>query len=87
MNSIVTEYFMACFAGPPAEVRELARRAYQIWRANPAYPGLRFKPIQGHEGLYSVRIGLNYRALGMREGDTVTWFWIVSHADYDTLIG
>lgn len=78
---------MACFARLPAEVREQARRAYQIWRENPAHPGLRFKPIQGHEGLYSVRIGLGYRALGRREGDTVTWFWIGSHAEYDALIG
>ncbi len=87
MNSIVTEDFMACFAGLAVEVREQARRVYQMWRANPAYPGLLFKPIQGHEGLYSVRIGIGWRALGRLEGDTVTWFWIGSHADYDKLIG
>jgi hypothetical protein len=87
MNSIVTEDFMACFARLPAEVREQARRVYQLWRANPGHPSLRFKPIQGHEGLHSVRVGLGYRALGRREGDTITWFWIGSHAEYDGLVG
>jgi hypothetical protein len=87
VNSIVTEDFMACFSRLPAEVREQARRAYQIWRTNPSHPGMRFKPIQGHAGLWSVRIGAGYRALGRREEDTVTWFWIGSHADYDNLVG
>ena len=86
MNSVVTEDFMSCFAALPAEVREQARRAYQIWRANPSYPGLRFKPIEGHEGLYSVRVGIGWRALGRMDGNTVTWFWIGSHADYDQLL-
>jgi hypothetical protein len=87
VNSIVTEDFMICFARLPEEVRELARRAYRLWRANPSHPGLRFKPIHGHVGLYSVRLGRGWRALGRREGDTVTWFWIGSHAEYDGLIG
>lgn len=86
MNSIVTADFMDCFARLPAEVRDQARRAYQIWRANPSHPGLRFKPIQGHEGLYSVRVGRGWRALGRLERNTVTWFWIGSHADYDGLV-
>jgi len=39
------------------------------------------------EPLYSVRIGRGWRALGLLEEETVTWFWIGSHADYDRLIG
>jgi len=30
-----------------------------------------------------VRITRGYRALGILEGDTVTWFWIGSHKDYE----
>jgi hypothetical protein len=87
MNSVLTADFMACFAGLPEEVREKARRAYRLWRQNPSHPSLRFKPIQGHEDLYSVRVGRGWRALGRVEGSTVTWFWIGSHAEYDRLIG
>jgi hypothetical protein len=86
VNSIVTADFMACFARLPREVQEQARRAYLIWRSNPSHSGLRFKPIQGHEALYSVRVGLGWRSLGQLEGNTITWFWIGSHAEYDQLL-
>jgi hypothetical protein len=33
-----------------------------------------------------VRVGLGYRALGVREADTMVWFWIGSHAEYDRLV-
>jgi hypothetical protein len=36
--------------------------------------------------VYSVRITQDYRAPGIREGDTMVWFWLSSHADYDDLI-
>jgi hypothetical protein len=87
VNSVVTEDFMSCFARLPDEIRLQARRAYRQWRKNPSHPGLRFKPIGGHEGLYSARVGRGWRALGRLKGDTVTWFWIGSHADYDGLVG
>ena len=86
MKSVVTDDFIACFARLPDEIREQARRAYRVWQANPSHPGLRFKPIQGQAGLYSVRVGLGWRALGKLEGDAITWFWIGSHADYDRLV-
>ncbi len=86
MNSIVTHDFLECFARLPNEIREHARRAYRLWRDNPSHPGLHFKPIQGYAGLYSVRIGQRWRALGRLDGDTITWFWIGSHSEYDTLI-
>ncbi|MCZ2342049.1 MAG: hypothetical protein LC104_09680 [Bacteroidales bacterium] len=86
MNSRVTDDFVACFTALPVEVREQARRAYRRWRVDPSHPGLRFKPIRGQEGLYSVRIGRGWRALGRLDDDTITWFWIGSHADYDDLI-
>ena len=87
MNSQLHPDFLACFAKLPNEVKEQARRCYRIWQENNSHPGLQFKPLQGHDDLYSVRIGLRWRALGLVEGDTVTWFWIGSHADYDKLVG
>jgi hypothetical protein len=86
VNSIITADFSTCFGALPQQVQDHARRAYRIWRANPHHPSLRFKEIRGNPGLYSVRVGRGWRALGRLDGDTVTWFWIGSHADYDTLI-
>jgi hypothetical protein len=44
------------------------------------------KRVHEHNPIYSVRIGLHYRALGLKEDDTIIWFWIGSHAEYDKLI-
>jgi hypothetical protein len=71
----------------PAEVRDRARRAFALFREDPSHPSLRFKPLEGHRGYWSVRITLAYRALCKREGDTVFWFWIGSHSDFDKLFG
>jgi hypothetical protein len=30
-----------------------------------------------------VRIGDHYRALGLREGEVLAWFWIGTHEEYN----
>jgi hypothetical protein len=87
VNWIITEDFVACFRALPDEIRERARKAYRLWKTNPAHPNLRFKQIQGHDKLYSVRVSRGWRALGLLDEGTMTWFWIGSHADYDQLLG
>lgn len=67
---------------PPAVQRQ-AREAYSRFRENPAHPGLNFHQLHGYPGLWSVRISISYRAVCRREGDTLYWFWIGSHADFD----
>jgi len=87
VTSQLTEDFVECFERLPGDVRARARRAYRLWKKNPSHPSLRFKRVHGREPVYAVRIGLGWRALGLMEGDTVTWFWIGSHAEYDRLVG
>jgi hypothetical protein len=51
-----------------------------LLKVSARHPSLHFKPV----GLYwSVRIGRRHRALAVRDGDELVWFWIGSHADYD----
>ena len=70
----------------PVDARKQAFTAYRTFKRDPYHASLQFKRVSTAEPLYSVRIGLHYRALAIFEGDTVTWFWIGSHADYDKLI-
>jgi hypothetical protein len=86
MESRTTRSFRAAFAALPGEIQEQARRAYRLFRNNPSHPSLRFKKLEQTENVYSVRVGLAYRALGVVEGSSVIWFWIGSHADYDRLV-
>ena len=38
-------------------------------------------------GLWSVRVGERYRAIGTDVDDEIMWFWIGTHADYDKIVG
>jgi hypothetical protein len=87
MNSRITEDFVACFRRLPDEIQKLARKNYRLWRNNPRHPSLRFKRVNRKQPIYAVRVGSGYRALGLLEGDTVTWFWIGTHAEYEQLLG
>lgn len=86
MNSRTTERFREAFARLPPMVQARAAVAYRLFRRDPSHPSLRFKRVHSSRPVYSVRVGLGYRALGLRDGDTVVWFWIGSHADYDNLL-
>jgi hypothetical protein len=51
-----------------------------------SHPGVAFKRVHATEAIYPVRITRGYRALGLRDGDLVMWFWIGSYAGYDKLL-
>jgi hypothetical protein len=87
VKSRVTEDFLALFAKLPAEIQTRARKNYRLWRQNPSHPGLHFKKVHASEPIYSIRVGLRWRALGLLEGDTIFWFWIGPHSEYDSFLG
>lgn len=86
MTSLGTPRFWAAYRGPPSEVRDAARKAYRLFRENPQHPSLQFKKVHDREPVYSVRVNLGHRAVGLLENDEITWFWIGSHGDYDRLL-
>ncbi len=87
MNSAVLPSFWKSYRRLNSEIRQSARKAYHLWAENPFHPSLRFKCINSQEAIWSVRITKGYRALGILEGNTVTWFWIGSHDDYERYFG
>ncbi len=86
MKSRATPRFWAAYRELPPEVRHAAQKAYRLFRENPKHPGLQFKKVHDREPVYSVRVTVAYRAVGLLEQEGVTWFWIGSHADYDRLL-
>jgi hypothetical protein len=70
----------------PPDVRNAAQKAYRLFRENPKHPGLQFKKVHDREPVYSVRVTVAYRAVGLLENEGITWFWIGSHAEYDRLL-
>ena len=67
MNSRATPRFWAAYRELPEPVREAARKAYQLFRENPSHPSLQFKRIHAQEPIYSVRVTVGYRAVGLLE--------------------
>jgi hypothetical protein len=86
MNPHTTDKFRKAFAELPANVQKQARQAYRLFIENPYHPSLRFKTIHPIRPIYSVRIGLDYRAIGIRDEDDIIWYWVDAHAEYDKLI-
>lgn len=82
ISSRGTQTFWELYRGLPAEIRESARKTYRKWQQDAFHPSLHFKKA-GREN-WSVRVGINYRALGKFSNDGMfLWEWIGTHADYD----
>lgn len=48
----------------PEHIQELARRNYRLWRENPLHRSLQFKQVHVRGEIYSIRVGIGWRALG-----------------------
>jgi hypothetical protein len=86
VTSKTTARFRTALAALPAEIRQQARVAYKHFKQNPRHPSLRFRQVHPSEPIFSARVTLGYRAVGVREGDMIVWFWIGSHAEYERLL-
>ena len=86
MRSQATLRFWRFYGRLPRGLQRRARKAYRLWRNDPGHPSLQFKRVDDQEPIYSVRITDNFRALGLLEGDTVIWYWIGSHDEYERLL-
>lgn len=85
MKSSTSGRFWTLFEKLPEEVRRDAKSAFASFERDPFHAGLQFKRLAGEDNIWSVRIGLGYRALGVRQQDLIVWFWIGTHAEYDRL--
>lgn len=87
MNSRTRPSFWRAYTRLSESDRKSARRAYALFAQNPDHPSLRFKKLGGHARVWSVRINEQYRAIGERHGDTITWVWVGTHNEFDNLFG
>ncbi len=83
MKSSALPSFWAAYRALDPAARQQARKAYRLWAENPFHPSLHFKCIHAAEAIWAVRISRGWRAIGVWEGDEVTWFWIGNHDDYE----
>ncbi len=79
-----TDKFWREYHRLPADIRQIADRAYDLLRTNPQHPSLHFKRVGKY---WSARVGASHRTLGIVADDGIVWFWIGTHAEYDRIIG
>ena len=80
---MATAEFWRLYARLPQVQRRDARKAYRVWQRNPLHGPLHFKKVGK---VWSVRVGRGYRALGLLKGDTMHWFWIGPHDEYERIL-
>jgi mRNA-degrading endonuclease RelE of RelBE toxin-antitoxin system len=86
MKSSVTKSFRQRLNELPESVQEQAAKAYALWQEDPYHPSLQFKRVSQRQPIYSARVSLNYRVLGLLESDRIYWYWIGTHDEYDELL-
>ncbi len=78
-----TKSFWDYYKSLPGHIQKLADKNFKLLKSNPHHPSLQFKKIGQ---MYSVRVGIQYRALGLSKNEKIYWFWIGSHTEYDKII-
>ena len=86
MRSTTTAQFRRLFRSLPKHVRSHAEQSYKLFHKDPFHKSLQFKKVNNKKNVWSARVGIAYRAMAVRDGDLVNWYWIGSHADYDKLV-
>ncbi len=86
MKSVTTQAFRRLYAKATKERQNKIRRAFRLWILDPNHPSLRFKKVHNSMPIYSARVDLDWRAVGVLKNETMVWFWVGSHQHYEELL-
>ena len=88
-----TRQFREQLAALPPHILELARQACILFDQDPSHRSLRHHELKDvkkgshEEGSFSVSITMQYRAIYVVRGGINIWYWVGTHADYETFTG
>jgi len=86
VQSETTESFRKQFAAAAPSVQLKIRAAYQLWAENPQHPSLKFKKVHASLPIFSARVDLDWRTVGVLKADTMVWFFVGPHSEYERLL-
>jgi hypothetical protein len=78
-----TNRFWKCFETLPDPVQKVAKKCFKLLKTNPLHPSLHFKKVGK---FWSVRAGIDHRALAVEDGEDFIWVWIGNHSEYERMI-
>lgn len=86
MISYTTPRFWKTYKQLDDQTKKRAQKAYQLFEEDPSHPSLSFKKVHPTEPVYSARVSLSCRAVGIRDGNEIVWVWIGLHDEYERFI-
>ncbi|MCK4939026.1 MAG: hypothetical protein KAR80_01960 [Rhodospirillaceae bacterium] len=89
MDNVLREgSYWETFDDLPIDVKKLAEKNYKLWKESKNSPGLRFKQIHKTLPIYSFRVGMKHRTVGVEtDDDKIAWFWVGSFETFNKTIG
>ena len=86
-NLLREDAYWKNFDDLPDDIRKLAEQNYQLWKENSKNPGLRFKQIHKTQPVFSFRVGMKHRTVGVETPDgKLVWFWVGSFETFKQVI-
>ena len=88
MDNVLREgAYWDTFEDLPEDIKKLAEKNYKLWRESKNSPGLRFKQIHKSLPIYSFRVGMKHRTVGVETDDNkIAWFWVGSFETFNKTI-
>jgi steroid 5-alpha reductase family enzyme len=59
------------------------KKNFELLKSDSNHPSLQLKKVGK---LWSARIGLDYRALALKDGEDYIWVWIGTHDKYEQIL-
>lgn len=86
-NLLRERSYWGSFDELPEDIRKLAEKNYKLWKENHSAPGLRFKKIHKDLPIFSFRVGMRHRTVGVETPEgKVVWFWVGSFETFEETI-
>ena len=83
MKHHASERFWRLYEALPEAVRAQADKSLALLKGDPQHPSLHFKNVGR---FWSARVDVRHRALAVRDGEDLVWFWIGDHDAYERLL-
>lgn len=74
MISQITNDFVKLFRQLPPRIQIQARKTYQLWKQYPYHASLDFKRVSDRQPVYSVRVGIGWRVVGIKKDNQIRVF-------------
>ena len=71
MDSFTVKSYWDSYNELSLDIKKQADTKFGLWKKDPFHPSLHFKCVNSADNIWSVRVNLDFRALAVRDKNTV----------------